>query len=127
MKRTVAKDSAREGENWALADPYHRLTLQIHEDESRRVRLLAVQRPARPVQDVGAQLPRRLLGIGRSVQRSILGKHRGRTELRGGESDRPEVRAGDPERVRWGNRPKTSPAGSTSALPRNPQNVPTAT
>lgn len=61
------------GGAWALADPGHRLTLQIHEDEPGRVGLLAVRRPAGPVQDVGTQLPRRLPGIGRGAQRSILG------------------------------------------------------
>lgn len=60
---------------WALAVAGHRLTLQIHEDEPRRVGLLAVQRSAGPVQDVGAQLPRRLPDIGWFAQRSILGRH----------------------------------------------------
>lgn len=66
-----ARDPAREGES---GSPRHRLTLQVHEDEPRRVGLLAVQRPAGPVQDVGAQLPGRLFGVGRFAQRSILGR-----------------------------------------------------
>ena len=80
---------------WALADPGHRLTLQIHEDESRRVRLLALQRSAGPVQDVWAQLAWRQLGIGGFAQRSILGKYR-RTGRSCGKMGKPEVNAGDP-------------------------------
>ena len=48
-----------------------------------------MQRPARTIQDVGAQLSRGLLGIGRSAQRSILGKQRGR----GRPADRRECRS----------------------------------
>ncbi|KAL0591104.1 hypothetical protein AAY473_038618 [Plecturocebus cupreus] len=75
----------------------------IHEDESRRVGLLAVQRPARTIQDVGAQLSRRLLGIGRSAQRSILGRQRGR-------AGRLDVGTVDPQGLRGGSRRQTSPA-----------------
>lgn len=48
------------------------------------------------------------------------------TGLRGGKMGQPEARAGGPEKLPWGNCQETAPAGSTSALPRNPQNVPTA-
>lgn len=74
-----------------MVDAGHCLTLQIHEDESRRVGFLAVQRPAGPVQDVRAQLSWRLLGVGRTAHRSILGG----TEKglgSGGERDRSELR-----------------------------------
>lgn len=58
-------------ETW-LSPARHRFTFQIHEDESWCIGFLAMQRPAGSVQDVRAQLARRLLVPGGASQRSIL-------------------------------------------------------
>lgn len=75
-----------------------RLTLEVHEDEPGRVGLQALQRPARPVQDVGAQLPRRLLGTRLALQGSILGQGKGGEAQRGGAAGAGRVDTGGPGR-----------------------------